>query len=102
MIAEWAEENATLHHNREIYEVLTDDKDYFKVLADARLKLQTDTALALPCIEREDSRGETVRFRYYKIMRESEARTYGPLLRKDMWEAFTMAWYISQFLFQKL
>ena len=44
--------------NRRIYEVLTDDKDDFKVVADARLKMEKDTALVLPCIEKNDSRGE--------------------------------------------
>ena len=43
--------------NRGIYEVLTDDKDYFKVIGDARLKLEKDTALLLPSIEKDDSRG---------------------------------------------
>ena len=38
--------------------VLTDDKDYLKVIADARLKLRKDAALALPCSEKEDSRGK--------------------------------------------
>ena len=41
-----------------IYEVLTDDKDDFEVIADARLKLEKDTAPAMPCSEKNDSRGE--------------------------------------------
>ena len=61
-IAEWAEESAKLQaarRDRGIYEVLTGDKDYFLVTADARLKLKKkDTAPAMPCIEKEDSRGE--------------------------------------------
>ena len=44
--------------NRGICEVLTDDKDYFKVIADARLKLEEEIAPAMPCIEKEDSRGK--------------------------------------------
>ena len=41
--AERSEENAKLQaarRNRGIHEVLTDDKVYFKVIADARLKLE--------------------------------------------------------------
>ena len=55
-----AEESAKLQavrRNRGNYEVLTDDKDYFKVIADARLKLEKDVAPAMPCIVREDIRG---------------------------------------------
>ena len=62
-IAEWAEENAELQaarRHRGIHEVLTDDKtNYFKVIADTRLKLAKDTALALPCIQKNDRRGGT-------------------------------------------
>ena len=39
--------------------MLTDDKDYFKVIADARLKLAQDTARTMPCIEKDDSVGES-------------------------------------------
>ena len=45
-IAELEEENFNLQaarRNRGIYEVLTDYKDYFKEIADARLKLDKDT-----------------------------------------------------------
>ena len=48
-IVEWAEENAKLQaarRNTGVYEVLTDDEDYFKVIADARLKLEQDAAPA--------------------------------------------------------
>ena len=58
-IAEWAEKNAKLQaarRNRGILEVLTDDKDYLKVIADVRLKLEKDTDLTMSCIETEDSR----------------------------------------------
>ena len=44
-------QNAKLQASRcitGIYEVLTDDKDYFKVIADARLKLEKDTGPAVP------------------------------------------------------
>ena len=44
--------------NRGIYEVLTDDKDDFKAIADTRLKLEKDAALPLPYIEKDDNRGE--------------------------------------------
>ena len=49
-----AEESAKLQaarRNRGNYEVLTDDKDYFKVIVDTRLKLEKDTALALLLLE---------------------------------------------------
>ena len=117
-IAEWAGERAKLQaarHNRGIYEVLTDDKDDFKVTADARLNLLKDTALALPCIEKDDSRGN---FRQLQLqlmpVRNSQvqeiqahARKWSDNIRttspkKSMWEAFTVAWYACQFLFKKL
>ena len=44
------------HRNRGIHEVLADDKDYFQVIVDALLKLEGCTALAMPCIVREDCR----------------------------------------------
>ena len=56
-----AEESAKLHaarSNREICEVLDDDKDYFKVIAVARLKLEKDAAPVMLCTEKDDSRGE--------------------------------------------
>ena len=69
----------------------TDDKDDFKVYADARLKLEKDTALALPCMERDDSRAEPQALatsidaseeqsdsENTRCMRESEATTDGP------------------------
>ena len=36
-----------------------DDKDYFKVFADARLKVEKEIALALPCIKRGEQSRET-------------------------------------------
>ena len=66
--------------NRGIHEVLADDKDYFKVIADARVKLERDTAPAVPCIEKEDSRGKPQAVATSidaSSMRESEATTYG-------------------------
>ena len=50
--------NCKQHAATGIHEVLTDDKDYFNVIADARLKLVKDTAPALPCMVREHSRGK--------------------------------------------
>ena len=40
---------------RGICKVLTEDKKYFKVIADVRVKLENDTALAFLCIVRETS-----------------------------------------------
>ena len=37
------------------HEVLTDEKDYFKVTAEARLKMEKDTALSMPCVAVDDS-----------------------------------------------
>ena len=48
-IVEWAEESAKLqaaHGNRGIFEALPNDKVYITVIADARLKLEKDTAPA--------------------------------------------------------
>ena len=59
-MTEWAEESAKLQaarRNRGKYKELTHDKDYFKVIAGARLKLEKDTVPAMPCIVREDSWG---------------------------------------------
>ena len=56
-----AEEHAklqTARRNMGIYEVSTDDKDYFKVIAHTRLKLEKDIATAMPCIEKNASRGK--------------------------------------------
>ena len=50
----WGEESAKLQasrRNRGIHE----DRDYRKVIADARVKLEKDTALAVPCVVREDT-----------------------------------------------
>ena len=49
--------SASRRRNRVIFEVLTDDNDYFKVIADARLKLDKDAVLAMPCFEKNESRG---------------------------------------------
>ena len=60
-LSEWADKCAKMQaarRNRGIFEVPIDDKDYFEVIADARLKLVKDTAPALPCMVREDSRGK--------------------------------------------
>ena len=40
--------------NRGLYEVFSDDKDYFKIIPDARLKLEEDTVPSMPCIEKDD------------------------------------------------
>ena len=61
-IAGWTEENArrqAARRNRGIYKVLTDDKDDFKMVADARLELEKDTAPAVPCVGRGRRSRET-------------------------------------------
>ena len=66
--AEWAQKGAKLQAARRdsgIHKVLTNDKDYFKVTADTRLKLEKDTALALPCIVRKTV-GENLRLEQLK------------------------------------
>ena len=60
-IAEREDQDAKLQaarRNRGICGVLTDDRDNFMVIADARLKLEEDIDLALPCMEKNDRRGE--------------------------------------------
>ena len=42
---------------RKICEVLTDDKDFFKVIADARSKLENEPVLPMPSVLMEDGRG---------------------------------------------
>ena len=89
-----AEESAKLqaaHNHRGIYEVLTEEKDDSKEIAGARLKLEMDIALAMPCIVREDCRGKPLTCpsltdasseqsdsEKRKSMWKSEAKTYGP------------------------
>ena len=81
-----------------------------KVIADGRLKLELDTALAMPCIVREDSRRKpqtcTTAIDASKEQSDSEKtgasgkverQQMDHIAEKVMWEAFTMAWYISQF-----
>ena len=62
-IAQWEQKEVLkLHaerHNRRTCKIFTADKDYLKVIADARLKLEKQIALAMLCIEKDDSRGET-------------------------------------------
>ena len=112
--AEWAQKGAKLQaarRDRGIYEVLTDDKHYFKVIADARLKLEKDTALALPCIVRKTV-GENLRLEQLKPIRSSQFQK-----KKSIWnkrehvdhiaekgdvECFTVAWCISQSVSKKL
>ena len=73
------------------YEVLTDVKDFFKGSAGARVKLETDTALVLRCIEKDGSRGqpqavatsvdaseEQSTSEHTEHARENETTTYGP------------------------
>ena len=91
------------------------DRDYFKVIADARLKLEKDTALALPCIVKEDSRGkpqagttsiDAGEEQSYSENKGSSGkvnrRRMDHIAEKCMWEAFTMVQYTSQFPFKKL
>ena len=77
--------------NKGTYEVLTDVKDFFKGSAGARVKLETDTALVLRCIEKDGSRGqpqavatsvdateEPSTSEHTEHARENEATTNGP------------------------
>ena len=60
-----AEESAELHTarcNKRIYEVSVGDKDFLKVTAEARLKLEKDNAPAMRCTLRHDS-GQELRAR---------------------------------------
>ena len=74
-----------------------------------------NSALPLPCIEKDDSRGEpqavatSIDASEEQSGQEIQAharkwsdniRTTSP--KKGMWEAFTMAWYTRQFLFKKV
>ena len=73
-----------------------------KLIADARLKLEEDLALALPCIVREDSRGKPLTCAALtdgntgqsgsekKNMRNSKAKTYGPHCRKEICGKFSL------------
>ena len=117
-MAEWAPEDAkpqAARRNGGIYEVLTEDKDYFKVIADARLKLEKDTSPAVPFILREDNRGKpqagTTSIDAGEEQSYSEKtgssgkvkrRQMDHIAEKCMWEASTMAQYTRQFLFKKL
>ena len=52
-ISIWATESVKHHvarRNKRIYEVPTDHKDYFKVTADAPIKLEKDDVPPVPCI----------------------------------------------------
>ena len=87
------------------------------VFAGARLKLsKKGAAPAMPCIEKNDSRGkpqagatsldateEQSDSEKYRSMRNSSATIHGTHRRKKgMWEAFTVAWYTSQVFCKKL
>ena len=73
---------------------MTDDKDYFKVMADAPLNLENGTASAMPRIVREDIRGnpQSCTSTYVRkeqsdsentgACRKSEAKTYGTHWKK--------------------
>ena len=99
---------------RGIHEVLTDDKDYFKVMADAPLNLENGTASAMPRIVREDIRGNPQSCTSTYVRKEqSDSENTGAcrkvkrkhmehIGKKVVWEAFAMAWYMNQFLFTKL
>ena len=95
---------------KEPTKLLTDDKDYFKVIAEARLTLETRCSCCAMHWEEKSrqtsgnwSHWGTGRFRKDRSMRNSEATTYGPHRRKkEMWGVFTVAWYTSQFFMKKL
>ena len=58
-IAEWAEESAKLHaarRNRGIYEVSTDDKDYFNVIVNASLQLEKYCSCCAVHCEKDNQR----------------------------------------------
>ena len=79
--------------NRGIYEVLTDDKDFFNSIAEARRKLENG-CFSCHAVKGKQSRETsdllkshrcqhgTVRFRKQRSLRESEPKTYGPHCRK--------------------
>ena len=94
----------------------TDDNDYFKVIVDARLKLEEDTALAMPCIVREDSGGkpqtcapsidageEPSDSENTGACRKGEAKTNGPHCRKrargklSLWRGTQASFYSRSF-----
>ena len=52
----------TAQRNKRIYEVSVGDKDFLKVTAEARLKLEKDNAPAMRCTLRDDS-GQELRVR---------------------------------------
>ena len=59
-LKKWNEESANLQttrRNRRTYEVSVDDKDYLMMKAEARLKTEKKNAVAIPCLLRENSRG---------------------------------------------
>ena len=74
-----------------------------------------NTALALPCIEKNDSREKPQAGATWIYASEEQSLSevkkrsakwsdniWNTSSKKDMWEAFTMAWYTSQFLLKKL
>ena len=57
---EWTKESARQSDStpqQGIHKVSTNDKDYLKVIVDARTKLEKDTIPTVPCIVTEDSEG---------------------------------------------
>ena len=55
-IAECSEVHAKLQsarRNSEIYEILADDKDYLKVIAEARLKLDNNKIIVVLCVSED-------------------------------------------------
>ena len=83
--------------------------NYFKVIVDARLELEKDTAPAVPCIGKPQAGATSMDANDEQSESENRA-AYGKVKRqpmehgaqKDMWEACTMTWHACQFLFKKL
>ena len=89
--------------------------NYFKVIVDARLELEKDSAPAVPCFEKNGSRlkpqaGATSMDANDEQSDSANRATYGKVKRqpmehgseKDMWEACTMTWHACQFQFNML
>ena len=96
-IAEWEEENAELQAARRIRRVnkkLTEDKDYMKLIADARQKLEKDIAPAMRRALRRMTGEETLRRLQLQMMpvRKSHWCTNQVFTRGDAKAAVDKTW----------